>query len=65
MGVAILRTLGTTPEVSKGKIFDQDQIKRAAELGLGVTAADQIEIVTDDEESEAYAEKVREVLKGG
>jgi len=65
VGVAILRTLGTTPEVSKGKIFDQDQIKRAAELGLGVTAADQIEIVTDDEESEAYAEKVREVLKGG
>ena len=58
MGVAILRLLGTTPEVTKGKIFDQDQIKRAAELGLGVTSADQIEIVTGDKESEAYAKKV-------
>jgi len=65
VGVAILRHLGTTPEVSRGKIFEQDQIKRAAELGLGVTSADQIEIVTGDEESEAYAAKVREVLKGG
>jgi uncharacterized protein (DUF362 family) len=65
VGVAILRLLGTTPEVSKGKIFEQDQIKRAAELGLGVTSADQIEIVTGDKASEDYADKVREVLAGG
>ncbi|UCC19503.1 MAG: DUF362 domain-containing protein, partial [Promethearchaeota archaeon] len=31
VGVAILRILGTTPEVSKGSIFNQDQIKRAVE----------------------------------
>jgi uncharacterized protein (DUF362 family) len=65
VGVAILRLLGTTPEVSKGKIFEQDQIKRAAELGLGVTSADQIEIVTGDEASEEFAMKVREVLGEG
>ena len=65
VGVSILRLLGTTPEVSKGKIFEQDQIKRAAELGLGVKSADQIEIVTGDKESEEYAEKVREVLGKG
>ena len=65
VGVAILRLLGTTPEVSRGKIFEQDQIKRAAELGLGVKSADQIEIVTGDKESEEYAEKVREVLGKG
>jgi uncharacterized protein (DUF362 family) len=65
VGVAILRLLGTTPEVSKGKIFEQDQIKRAAELGLGVTAADQIEIVTSDKDSEDFAVKVRmELAKG-
>ncbi len=62
VGVAILRLLGTTPEVSRGKIFEQDQTKRAAELGLGVTSADQIEIVTGDDDSEEYAAKVREVL---
>jgi uncharacterized protein (DUF362 family) len=65
VGVVILRLLGTTPEVSKGRIFEQDQIKRAAELGLGVTSAEQIEIITGDKESEEYAEKVREILAGG
>ncbi len=65
VGVAVLRHLGTTPEVSQGKVFDQDQIKRAAELGLGVSAADQIEIVTDDAASEAYAAEIRQILKGG
>jgi uncharacterized protein (DUF362 family) len=65
VGVAILRHLGTTPEVSTGKIFEQDQIKRAAELGLGVKSADQIELVTGDIESETYAEKVREILGKG
>ncbi len=56
MGVAILRLLGTTPEVSRGKIFEQDQIKRAVELGLGVKSAKEIEVVTGDKESEAYAD---------
>ncbi len=65
VGVAILRMLGTTPEVSRGKIFEQDQIARAVELGLGVSSADQIELVTGDEESEKYAERVQEVLGEG
>ncbi len=65
VGVAILRLLGTTREVGQGKIFEQDQIRRAAELGLGVTSADQIEIVTGDKDSEEFAVKVREVLKKG
>jgi len=34
VGVAILRSLGTTPEVAQGKVFQQDQIARAVELGL-------------------------------
>ena len=65
VGVAVLRMLGTTPEVSQGKIFGQDQIARAVELGLGVSSPEQIEIVTGDKESEEYAEKVREVLGEG
>ena len=63
VGVAVLRMLGTTPEVSKGRIFEQDQIARAVELGLGVTSADQIELVTDDAESKALADRIREILK--
>jgi uncharacterized protein (DUF362 family) len=65
VGVAVLRLLGTTPEVSKGKIFEQDQIKRAAELGLGVISADQIELVTGDKESAAYAADIRKILAQG
>jgi uncharacterized protein (DUF362 family) len=62
VGVAILRLLGTTPEVSCGAIFEQEQIARAAELGLGVSSAKQIQIVTGDTESEAFAVKVRNIL---
>lgn len=65
VGVAILRLLGTTPEVSRGKIFEQDQLARAAELGLGVKSADQIELVTGDAESEAYCRKIQEILHKG
>ncbi|MGD1118235.1 MAG: DUF362 domain-containing protein [Dehalococcoidales bacterium] len=65
VGVAILRSLGTTPEVSKGKIFEQDQIKRAAELGLGIKSAKDIEIITGDKDSEAYAMEIRKVLAKG
>jgi uncharacterized protein (DUF362 family) len=65
VGVAILRYLGTTPEVSKGKIFGQDQLKRAVELGLGVTSADQIELITGDKASEEYAADIRKILAQG
>ncbi len=62
VGVAILRLLGTTPEVSRGRIFEQEQIARAAELGLGVSSADSIQIVTGDSESESYAQQIRDIL---
>ena len=62
VGVAILRMLGTTPEVTQGPIFKQEQIERAAELGLGVTSPDQIELVTGDAESEELAGKIKEIL---
>ena len=39
VGVALLRHFGTTPEVSRGTIFQQEQIARAVQLGLGVTRA--------------------------
>lgn len=62
VGVAILRYFGTTPEVSRGAIFEQEQIARAVELGLGVDGPGAIELVTGDVESRAYADRIREVL---
>jgi uncharacterized protein (DUF362 family) len=64
VGVAILRYFGTTEAVSKGAIFQQEQISRAVELGLGVTRPENIELVTGDEESEAYAAQIGEILSG-
>ena len=51
VGVALLRHFGTTPEVSQGAIFEQEQIARAVELKIGVTSPKQIELVTGDPES--------------
>ncbi|MGA8849454.1 MAG: DUF362 domain-containing protein [Dehalococcoidia bacterium] len=62
VGVAILRLLGTTPEVSRGSIFKQEQIARAAELGLGVSSAKDIQLVTGDTKSEAFAIQIRDIL---
>ena len=62
VGVAILRHYGTTSQVSNGTIFELAQIARAAELGLGVNSPEKIELVTDDEESKAYAEEIRGIL---
>ena len=65
VGVAVLRHFGTTPSVGQGPIFRQEQIARAVGLGLGVADPDQIELVTGDEESTAYAAQIRKVLDLG
>jgi len=65
VGVAILRYFGTTPDVSRGPIFGQEQIARAVELGLGVESPEQIELITDDPDSETYAAEIHEILMQG
>ncbi|HEY2498043.1 MAG TPA: DUF362 domain-containing protein [Candidatus Angelobacter sp.] len=65
VGVALLRHFGTTPEVSQGAIFEQEQIARAVQLKIGVSSPKQIELVTDDRESAEYAKLIRAVLDGG
>jgi uncharacterized protein (DUF362 family) len=62
VGVALLRHHGTTPEVSAGRIFEQEQLKRAVELNLGVGSPDHIELITGDAESAKYAEAIRAML---
>lgn len=62
MGVALLRYYGTTPAVSQGRIFALEQIARAVELELGAHGPSDIELVTDDPDSRAYADEIRRVL---
>lgn len=62
VGVAILRHFGTTQEVSNGEIFEQEQIARASEMGIGIRSAEQIEFVTADPASAEYAKTIQGIL---
>jgi uncharacterized protein (DUF362 family) len=59
IGVAILRQHGAD---IRGAIFEQEQIARAVELGLGVDDPGKIEFITGDAESAAYAEYLQQAL---
>jgi uncharacterized protein (DUF362 family) len=59
VGVALLRAFGTVPGVMNGKIFEQEQIARAAELGIGIGSAEMIRLVPLDEMGRATAERVQ------
>lgn len=65
VGVALLRLHGGNRTISAGRVFDQEQIARAAELGLGAKGPDQIELLTDDPQSRALADEVRKALAAG
>jgi uncharacterized protein (DUF362 family) len=63
VGVAILRYYGTTMEVSKGRIFELDQIRRAAELGVGIQSADEIALTPVNEDSQLIAEDIETIIE--
>ncbi len=54
-GVAILRSIATTPEITRGPVFAQEQMARGIELGLGISKPKHIEFVTGDKESSECA----------
>ena len=58
VGVATLRLFGTIPEVSEGRIFQQEQIARAVELGIGIQSAKDIQLIPLDAESEKLTQKI-------
>ncbi len=61
-GVALLRSYGTVPDVADGKIFELEQIRRAAELGVGVASAGAIRLVPLDGAGEAAAHRIQDQL---
>ena len=62
VGIAILKDLGSNKSIMEKKIFEQEQIHRAVELGLGISKPEDIEILTDDDESKKYAERLMKIL---
>lgn len=65
VGLAILKELGSNKAVMEKRIFDQEQISRAVELGLGVSRPGNIEILSDDANGRNYAEKLTGILGRG
>lgn len=62
VGVAVLKEQGANDTIMGRKVFEQDQIRRAVEVKLGITSPDQINFVTNGGESAEYAEKLKNVL---
>jgi uncharacterized protein (DUF362 family) len=65
VGLAVLKNHGANDAIMSKKIFEQEQVARAVELGLGVKSPEQIEIVTNDAASKEYAGKLKEILARG
>jgi uncharacterized protein (DUF362 family) len=65
VGVAILKSLGSNDQIMNTKIFDQEQIARAVELGLGASSPPEIELVPADEQSQDYRNRIVEILNNG
>jgi uncharacterized protein (DUF362 family) len=62
VGAAILRHYGASGAVAKGKVFDQEQIHRAAELGIGARSESEVKLVPLNGVEEAGA--VESILRG-
>lgn len=63
--IAILKELGSNEDIMGRKIFDQEQIQRAVELGIGIDKPELVEFVTKDKASGEYAEKIQSILMQG
>jgi uncharacterized protein (DUF362 family) len=62
VGVAILKSLGSNHRIMNTKIFEQEQIARAAEIGLGASSPAEINLVAADEQSQEYSDRIKSVL---
>jgi uncharacterized protein (DUF362 family) len=65
VGVALLKHLGSNDKIMGKKIFEQEQIARAVELGLGASSPSEIELVSVDTQSQNYRDQVVEILRQG
>jgi uncharacterized protein (DUF362 family) len=65
VGIAMLKSLGSNQAIMSRGIFDQEQIARAVQLGLGARTPGEIEIITGDAGSRALADRLRTILALG
>lgn len=63
VGVSILKHLGSTPGIMNIPVFQQEQIARAAEIGLGASVPDQIRLVTDEPGQDNLIKELETILR--
>jgi uncharacterized protein (DUF362 family) len=61
VGVAILRMFGAS-SIMKKPVFELDQIRRAAELGVGASSASAIKLTALDDKSQEIVDKIERIL---
>ena len=62
VGVAMLKNLGSTNIIMNTPVFELEQLARAAEIDIGVSAPKEIEIISDTEEGDSLADRLRNLL---
>ena len=65
VGIAILKDLGSNDAIMGTKIFQQEQIQRAVEVGLGISGPDQIELIAPDKASLEFTQTLSAILSEG
>lgn len=63
VGVAVLRKHGSTEEVMQGKIFELDQIRRAAEIGVGIDSVDKMRLIPVNNDSIEAVKEIDDLLR--
>ena len=65
VGVAVLKDLGSNDKIMNTRIFDQEQIARAAEIGIGASSPAEIELIADGAQSQEYRDRIQTILNEG
>jgi uncharacterized protein (DUF362 family) len=63
VGVAVLKMYGAKGKVGEANVFDQDQLRRAAELDFGAKSANEIKLTPLDDKTRTETEKLEQILK--
>lgn len=62
VGVAVLKMYGAKGKVGEADVFEQDQLRRAAELGFGAKSVGETKLTPLDDETHIETEKLEQVL---
>jgi uncharacterized protein (DUF362 family) len=64
-GLAVLKHLGSNERIMRTRIFDQEQIARAVDLGIGAGSPAEIDLMAVDAASREYRDAVAVILSRG